>query len=68
MQFGNGAKSVDVRNNEVELCDGIVLTADFIIGADGVNSTVAKSLYGKAFTKKTIAFGLETLSGHHLYI
>jgi geranylgeranyl reductase family protein len=58
-RLGSGAKSVDVKNNEVELFDGTVLTADFIIGADGVNSTVAKSLYGKAFTKKTIAFGLE---------
>jgi flavin-dependent dehydrogenase len=58
-QLGSGAKSVDIKNSEVELFDGTVLTADFIIGADGVNSTVAKSLYGKAFTKKAIAFGLE---------
>jgi geranylgeranyl reductase family protein len=32
---------------------------DFLIGADGVNSLVAKTLFGRAYDPRTVAFALE---------
>ena len=40
--------------------DGTGLTARALIGADGVNSAVAKALFGRAFDPKEIGFALET--------
>ncbi|QYZ70094.1 geranylgeranyl reductase family protein [Neotabrizicola shimadae] len=42
------------------LGDGTGLTARALIGADGVNSAVAKALFGRAFDPKEIGFALET--------
>ncbi|MDP4032997.1 MAG: FAD-dependent monooxygenase, partial [Pseudorhodobacter sp.] len=43
----------------VTLADGQVLTAPVVIGADGVHSAVARSLFGRAFDPATIGFALE---------
>lgn len=43
----------------VRLRDGRTLTAKVLIGADGVNSVVTRALFGEAFNKETIGFGLE---------
>lgn len=50
---------LDIKESVVTLKDGRQLNSDFIIGADGVNSFVARTLFGRAYNKKTIAFGLE---------
>lgn len=43
----------------VTLADGRVLTAPVVIGADGVHSTVARALFGRAADPATIGFALE---------
>ncbi|QLQ19924.1 MAG: hypothetical protein HZT43_16740 [Exiguobacterium profundum] len=40
--------------------DGTALSARALIGADGVNSAVAKALFGRAFDPAGIGFALET--------
>lgn len=59
LHLGTGVRAVNIENNSLELMDGTVFTSEFIVGADGVNSIVAKSLFGRSFNKDTIAFGLE---------
>lgn len=59
LYLGNAVKDIDINNNTLELVNKAVLTYDFVVGADGVNSIVAKTLFGKSFDKETIAFGLE---------
>jgi menaquinone-9 beta-reductase len=56
---GRMVKSVDSANSTVALADGATLNYDFLIGADGVNSAVARGLFGAAFNPQTIGFGLE---------
>jgi len=59
LRQGVAVKTVEPESCTVTLADGIRISADYLIGADGVNSIVAQSLFGRAFDKKTIAFGLE---------
>ncbi len=56
-QLGVAIKEID--ENAVTLNDGTIITFDILIGCDGVNSIVAKYLYGQSFNPKTIGFGLE---------
>nr|WP_319947626.1 geranylgeranyl reductase family protein [uncultured Shimia sp.] len=49
----------ELSDTTVTFRDGERLTAKIIIGADGVNSVVARTLFGKAFDTETIGFGLE---------
>jgi geranylgeranyl reductase family protein len=49
----------ELTETSIKLRNGPKLTAAVIIGADGVNSIVAKQLFGKSFDTKTIGFGLE---------
>lgn len=41
------------------LASGDRLGFSYLIGADGVNSQVAKQIFGKSFNADTIGFGLE---------
>ena len=50
---------VHSERNEVQLANGTVVAYDFLIGADGVNSVVAKHLFGRSFDKDRIGFALE---------
>jgi geranylgeranyl reductase family protein len=50
---------IDVHARRVSLLSGEVLEFEYLIGADGVNSQVAKSLFGASFDNDTIGFGLE---------
>jgi len=59
LRQGVAVKAVEAESGTVTLADGVRIKADYLIGADGVNSIVAQSLFGRAFDKKTIAFGLE---------
>ncbi len=54
-----GQAIAELTETAVKLRNGTTLTAAVIIGADGVNSIVAKQLFGKSFDTKTIGFGLE---------
>ncbi|MDH5219176.1 MAG: geranylgeranyl reductase, partial [Gammaproteobacteria bacterium] len=57
--LGNSVNDIDLENNAVTLSDGVTLKANCIIGADGVNSKLAHTLFGSAFTRDRTAFGLE---------
>jgi geranylgeranyl reductase family protein len=59
MRLGAGIKSVDMTRREVLLTDGGRVRYRVLIGADGVNSAVARSLFGASFNPKTIGFALE---------
>ena len=53
------ARSIEQENALVRLSNGTAMRADFIIGADGAISTVARNL-GIPLHKKSFAVGLET--------
>ena len=57
--LGNGVNNIDLVDNSVMLSDGSTLKADCLIGADGVNSKLAHTLFNSAFSKNRTAFGLE---------
>lgn len=50
---------LDLENRRLQLRTGEVLAFRFLIGADGVNSEVARKLFGVSFDSQTIGFGLE---------
>jgi geranylgeranyl reductase family protein len=54
-----GAAIHEVAENVVTLADDTTITFDILIGCDGVNSVVARYLFGQSFNPKTIGFGLE---------
>lgn len=53
------AKQIDFHQKRVSLSDGSMVKFDYLVGADGVNSIVARELFGKSFDPGTIGFGLE---------
>jgi len=55
---GRGVTGVDTQASEVVL-DGARLGYRVLIGADGVNSAVARALFGQPFDRAHIGFGLE---------
>ena len=52
-------KEIDFENGCIGIENEKNITFDFLIGADGVNSAVAKSIFDESFNQKTIGFGLE---------
>lgn len=56
---GNGARKIDIDKGLLTLGDGAVLSYRYLIGADGINSRVAATLFGNSFDKSTLAYGLE---------
>lgn len=56
---GCAIKHIDSDSRQITLKDGRLLAGQVLIGADGVNSQVAKALFGRAFDPNTIGFGLE---------
>lgn len=50
---------MDLDARRIELADGRTLGFDVLIGADGVNSAVARQLFGRAFDPAKIGFALE---------
>ncbi|TCL08446.1 geranylgeranyl reductase family protein [Shimia isoporae] len=55
----SGRHIAQISENEILFKDGTALHAPILIGADGVNSIVAKHLFGASFNTETIGFGLE---------
>jgi geranylgeranyl reductase family protein len=56
---GDGVQSVQLDDNSVTLATGAALKYGVLIGADGVSSLVARSIFGEPFDQRTIGFGLE---------
>jgi geranylgeranyl reductase family protein len=56
---GRGVSSIDLQNRTVSLADGQKIQANFIIGADGVNSRVSRLIDGSRERKRSLAFGFE---------
>lgn len=54
-----GHAIASLTDHQITFRDGQTLQARILIGADGVNSITARHLFGAAFDKKTIGFGLE---------
>lgn len=59
MRLGIPVSSIDLDGRTITLASGESLEFSFLIGADGVNSQVAKKLFGESFSSKTVGFGLE---------
>lgn len=55
---------VDEAGQRITLREGGALEYRVLIGADGVNSAVARSLFGRAYDPATIGFGLEVEAPH----
>lgn len=55
-----GKRISEIEGTSVTLDDGQEITAQVLIGADGVNSQVARHLFGTAFDRDRIGFALET--------
>ncbi|WP_281857187.1 geranylgeranyl reductase family protein [Litoreibacter halocynthiae] len=54
-----GQPITELGDNTLTLKDGTTLGFKALIGADGVNSFVARTLFGRPFNPDTIGFGLE---------
>lgn len=59
LRTGCRVDRIDLARNRVVLSDGTVLGYRILIGADGVNSAVARALFGRAFDPDRIGFALE---------
>jgi geranylgeranyl reductase family protein len=59
MILGTSVAEIDTAAHRLRLSDGRVIGYGVLIGADGVNSQVAKALFGASFDQETIGFGLE---------
>jgi geranylgeranyl reductase family protein len=57
---GQRIAQLDANAVSATLEDGRTITGRVMIGADGVNSIVARTLFGRAFDPATIGFALET--------
>ncbi len=51
--------AVDHASATITLADGRILQGSVLVGADGANSLVARSVFGRAFDPAQIGFGLE---------
>ena len=54
-----GQPITEMSEDAITLRDGTTLTFKALIGADGVSSFVARTLFGRPFNPDTIGFGLE---------
>ncbi|MGX9351139.1 NAD(P)/FAD-dependent oxidoreductase [Shimia sp. W99] len=55
----SGRAIAELSDNKLTFRDGTQISGAVLIGADGVNSIVARHLFGAPFNKDTIGFGLE---------
>lgn len=65
LRLGDAVGSIDIARQSIALKSGAQIAFGFLIGADGVNSAVAKTLFGRSFNPATIAFALEAEVPRH---
>lgn len=64
---GRRVQHLDLKGHEITLQDGQKLGFKVLIGADGVNSLVARTLFGQAYRRDKIGFAMEVeATGRHL--
>ncbi|WP_425040286.1 NAD(P)/FAD-dependent oxidoreductase [Primorskyibacter sp. S187A] len=56
---GQRIAEIDAAEQRIVLSNGDVLEASVLIGADGISSITARSLFGRAFDPENVGFGLE---------
>lgn len=59
LKLGDAVSAIDLARNTITLRSGAEIGFGYLIGADGVNSAVAKALFGRSFDPDTVAFALE---------
>jgi geranylgeranyl reductase family protein len=59
LKLGHTVSHFDLDRKLTSLESGLEISFDHLVGADGVNSAVAKELFGSSFNADTIGFGLE---------
>lgn len=59
LHTGSRVDSIDLGRDRLVLSDGTTLGYRILIGADGVNSAVARTLFGRPFDPDRIGFALE---------
>lgn len=59
LRTGCRVKAIDLAASRLTLEDGTQVAYRVLIGADGVGSSVARALFGRAFDPRTIGFALE---------
>lgn len=59
-RLGDGIAAIDIASRACRLRSGTEIAYDYLIGADGVNSVVAKTLFGTSFDPGRVGFALET--------
>ncbi|HEV2693214.1 MAG TPA: NAD(P)/FAD-dependent oxidoreductase [Verrucomicrobiae bacterium] len=59
IMLGKQVQRINLEQSTLLLSDGQEVAFDILIGADGVNSAVAKSLFGDSFKQNKIGFGFE---------
>jgi len=59
LKSGSELSDLDISQRRVRLQSGEELKYRFLVAADGVNSQIAKKLFGEAFDRDSIGFGLE---------
>ena len=59
LRTGCRIDAIDLAHDRLTLDDGTTVSYRVLIGADGVNSAVARAVYGRAFDPDRIGFALE---------
>jgi menaquinone-9 beta-reductase len=59
MKLGSSVSEIDIEGRSLLIADGSTIRFTHLVGADGVNSIVARTLFGRSFNPRTIGFGLE---------
>jgi geranylgeranyl reductase family protein len=57
--FGARVTEIDLERQRIVLQSGEILSYRALIGADGINSAVARALFGRPFDPDTVGFALE---------
>ncbi|MGH6837577.1 MAG: NAD(P)/FAD-dependent oxidoreductase [Methylocella sp.] len=59
MKLGQSVAEIDIEARRLRVADGPTIRFAHLDGADGVNSIVARTIFGRSSNPRTIGFGLE---------